>query len=59
MVLSYFISELALEKHGVNGSLIKLASMNLDYLLTGYFKKYDSGSADINPIGSFSSKRIA
>lgn len=58
MVLSYFIAQLALEKHDRKGFLIKLASLHLDYLIRGYFKKYDCGSADINPIGSFSHKRI-
>lgn len=58
MVLSYFISQLALEKHNREGFLLKLASLHLDYLLRGYFTKYDCSSADINPIGSFSNKRI-
>jgi len=58
MVLSYFIAQLALEKHNKEGFLIKLASLHLDYLLRGYFTKYDCSSADINPIGSFSFKRI-
>jgi NAD+ synthase (glutamine-hydrolysing) len=58
MVLSYFIAQLALEKHKREGYLLKLASLHLDYLLRGYFTKYDCSSADINPIGSFSNKRI-
>jgi len=58
MVLSYFIAQLALEKHNRDGFLLKLASLHLDYLLRGFFTKYDCSSADINPIGSFSNKRI-
>ena len=58
MILSYYISELALEKYNRQGYLLKLASLHLDYLLRGHFTKYDCGSADFNPIGSFSAKRI-
>lgn len=58
MALSYYISQLALAKENKEGFLIKLASLNLDYLLRGLFSKYDSSSADYNPIGSFTSHRI-
>jgi NAD+ synthase (glutamine-hydrolysing) len=58
MALSYFVSQLALEKKNRTGFLLKLASLHLDYLLRGYFTKYDCSSADLNPIGSFSTKRI-
>ncbi len=37
---------------------MKLASLHLDYLLRGHFKKFDCGSGDLNLIGSFSAKRI-
>lgn len=34
--------------------LLVLASSNSDEAIRGFFTKYDAGSADINPIGSFS-----
>ena len=38
--------------------LLVLASSNSDEALRGFFTKYDAGSADINPIGSFSKTEL-
>jgi predicted amidohydrolase/NH3-dependent NAD+ synthetase len=39
-------------------ALIVLASSNADEALRGFFTKYDAGSADLNPIGSFSKTEL-
>lgn len=58
MVLTYLIAQLlpltlncGLDS---SGSLLVLGSGNVDEALRGYYTKYDSSSADINPIGSIS-----
>ena len=38
--------------------LLVLASSNADEALRGFFTKYDAGSADLNPIGSFSKTHL-
>jgi NAD+ synthase (glutamine-hydrolysing) len=38
--------------------LLVLASSNSDEALRGFFTKYDAGSADLNPIGSFSKTEL-
>eukprot|EP00658_Telonema_sp_P-2_P060954 TRINITY_DN49725_c0_g1_i1.p1 TRINITY_DN49725_c0_g1~~TRINITY_DN49725_c0_g1_i1.p1 ORF type:complete len:126 (-),score=46.14 TRINITY_DN49725_c0_g1_i1:108-485(-) len=40
--------------HSSSANLLVLGSANLDESLCGYFTKYDSSSADINPIGALS-----
>ena len=58
MVLSYFIASLVPWTRKSNGVLLVLGSANLDEGLIGYLTKYDCSSADINPIGSISKKRL-
>lgn len=41
MVLSYFLSQLLLWTRGKPGSLLVLASANVDESLRGYLTKYD------------------
>jgi NAD+ synthase (glutamine-hydrolysing) len=38
--------------------LLVLASSNADEALRGFFTKYDAGSADLNPIGSFAKTEL-
>lgn len=54
MVLSYFFAQLLPWARGRLGTLLVLGTLNLDECLRGYFTKYDSSSADINPIGTIS-----
>ena len=39
-------------------ALVVLASSNADEALRGFFTKYDAGSGDLNPIGSFSKTEL-
>lgn len=54
MVLSYLMSQLLPWHLSKPGSLLVLASSNLEEALTGYATKYDCSSADLNPIGGIS-----
>jgi NAD+ synthase (glutamine-hydrolysing) len=54
MVFSYLLAQILPWARGKSGSLLVLASANVDESLRGYFTKYDCSSADINPIGSIS-----
>ena len=54
MLLSYLFAQLLPWSRGKSGSLLVLGSSNVDESLRGYFTKYDSSSADINPIGGIS-----
>lgn len=54
MVLSYLFAQLLPWSRGRGGSLLVLASANVDESLRGYMTKYDCSSADLNPIGSIS-----
>ena len=54
MVLAYMFAQLLPWSRGGSGSLLVLASANVDEALRGYMTKYDCSSADINPIGSIS-----
>lgn len=58
MVLSYLFAQLVLWVRGRPGSLLVLASANVDESLRGYFTKYDCSSADLNPIGGISKKDL-
>ena len=56
MVTSYYFAQMlpsVFERRG-GGSLLVLASGNVDECLRGYLTKYDCSSADLNPIGSIS-----
>jgi len=52
MVLSYALASLLPLSRGLPGSLLVLASGNVDEALRGYLTKYDCSSADLNPIGT-------
>ena len=54
MVLSYLFAQLLPWSRGQDGTLLVLASANVDECLRGYMTKYDCSSADLNPIGSIS-----
>jgi NAD+ synthase (glutamine-hydrolysing) len=54
LVFSYVLAQTLPWARGKSGSLLVLASANVDESLRGYFTKYDCSSADINPIGSIS-----
>ncbi|QQP51706.1 Glutamine-dependent NAD(+) synthetase [Caligus rogercresseyi] len=54
MVISYLFAQLMLWARNRAGGLLVLGSTNIDDCLRGYVTKYDSSSADINPIGSIS-----
>lgn len=54
MVLSYLFAQLLPWSRGHSGTLLVLASANVDESLRGYMTKYDCSSADLNPIGSIS-----
>jgi NAD+ synthase (glutamine-hydrolysing) len=56
MVSSYYFAQMLPTARGRpnGGSLLVLASGNVDECLRGYLTKYDCSSADINPIGSIS-----
>lgn len=54
MVLSYLLAQLLLWVNGRSGTLLVLATGNVDEALRGYLTKYDCSSADINPIGGIS-----
>lgn len=43
---------------GSSPFLLVLASSNADEALRGFFTKYDAGSADLNPIGSFAKTEL-
>eukprot|EP01133_Synstelium_polycarpum_P015343 gene15343-18193_t len=58
MVLSYHLATLLLWEAGREGSLLVLASANVDESLRGYMTKYDCSSADINPIGGVSKRDL-
>ena len=47
-----------INKRGSSPFLLVLASSNSDEALRGFFTKYDAGSADINPVGSFSKSEL-
>jgi len=59
MVFSYVLAQILPWARGKSGSLLVLASANVDESLRGYFTKYDCSSADINPIGSISKVDLA
>ena len=54
MVVAYLFAQLNLWAQGSQGSLLVLGSSNVDETLRGYLTKYDSSSADLNPIGGIS-----
>ncbi|CAG9323153.1 unnamed protein product [Blepharisma stoltei] len=54
MVASYMAGQLLPWVLGKKGFLIILGSGNIEESLTGYMTKYDTSSADINPIGGVS-----
>lgn len=56
MVLSYLFAQMLPTVRGRRngGSLLVLASANVDEQLRGYYTKYDCSSADLNPIGGIS-----
>ncbi|GAB1607783.1 glutamine-dependent NAD(+) synthetase-like isoform X1 [Argonauta hians] len=54
MVFAYLFAQLSLWARGKSGTLLVLASANIDECLRGYMTKYDCSSADINPIGGIS-----
>lgn len=54
MVLAYLLAQLLLWVNGRSGTLLVLATGNVDEALRGYLTKYDCSSADINPIGGIS-----
>ena len=54
MVLAYLFAQLLPWSRGHGGTLLVLASANVDECLRGYMTKYDCSSADLNPIGSIS-----
>ena len=54
LVLSYLFAQLLPWSRGRGGTLLVLASANVDEALRGYMTKYDCSSADLNPIGSIS-----
>ncbi|XP_014604248.1 PREDICTED: probable glutamine-dependent NAD(+) synthetase [Polistes canadensis] len=54
MVITYLFAQLMLWIRGRPGGLLVLGSTNVDEALRGYVTKYDSSSADINPIGGIS-----
>ena len=56
MVVSYLFAATmpSARKRVSGGSLLVLASGNVDECLRGYLTKYDCSSADLNPIGSIS-----
>ncbi|MCA9872147.1 MAG: NAD(+) synthase [Anaerolineales bacterium] len=54
MVLAYLLAQLLLWVNGRSGSLLVLATGNVDEALRGYLTKYDNSSGDINPIGGIS-----
>jgi NAD+ synthase (glutamine-hydrolysing) len=47
-----------IKERGSSPFLLVLASSNSDEALRGFFTKYDAGSADLNPIGSFSKTEL-
>jgi NAD+ synthase (glutamine-hydrolysing) len=47
-----------IKDRGGSPFLLVLASSNSDEALRGFFTKYDAGSADLNPIGSFSKTEL-
>ena len=54
MVLSYLFAQLLPWSRGCGGTLLVLASANVDECLRGYMTKYDCSSGDLNPVGSIS-----
>ncbi|KAI5926263.1 glutamine-dependent NAD(+) synthetase with GAT domain-containing protein [Camillea tinctor] len=56
MVIAYYYAQMlpTVRQRPGGGSLLVLASSNVDECLRGYLTKYDCSSADINPIGSIS-----
>ncbi|XP_061466657.1 glutamine-dependent NAD(+) synthetase isoform X2 [Rhineura floridana] len=54
MVFTYLFAQLCLWSRGMPGGLLVLGTANVDESLCGYLTKYDSSSADINPIGGIS-----
>ena len=54
MILAYLFAQLLPWSRGRGGTLLVLASSNVDESLRGYLTKYDCSSADLNPIGSIS-----
>lgn len=52
------LHERIIKERGGSPFLLVLASSNSDEALRGFFTKYDAGSADINPIGSFSKSEL-
>jgi NAD+ synthase (glutamine-hydrolysing) len=58
MTLSYMLAGLVTWTRKRKGFLLVLASGNLDEGMMGYLTKYDCSSADINPIGSISKRRL-
>uniref|UniRef100_A0A1I7S618 Glutamine-dependent NAD(+) synthetase n=1 Tax=Bursaphelenchus xylophilus TaxID=6326 RepID=A0A1I7S618_BURXY len=58
MVLSYLYAQASLVYYNRPGSLLVLATSNVDESLVGYVTKYDCSSGDLNPIGSICKKDL-
>ncbi|CAD5205885.1 unnamed protein product [Bursaphelenchus okinawaensis] len=58
MVLSYLYAQASLVYYNRPGSLLVLATSNVDESLIGYVTKYDCSSGDLNPIGSICKKDL-
>lgn len=54
MVMSYLLAQLGPAHRGRHGPLLVLGTSNVDETLRGYVTKYDTSSADLNPIGGMS-----
>lgn len=51
MVMSYLLAQLGPALRARRGPLLVLGTSNVDETLRGYLTKYDTSSADLNPIG--------
>ena len=54
LVFSYLLAQLLPWTRRRRGTLLVLATANVDEALRGYLTKYDPSSADLNPIGAIS-----
>eukprot|EP00249_Psilotum_nudum_P015514 c25368_g1_i1 orf=97-2295(+) len=58
MVIAFMLASLMPWVHRKQGFFLVLGSANVDEGLRGYLTKYDSSSADINPIGGISKQDL-
>jgi len=58
MIMSYLMAQLVPWTKNGQGFLLVLGTTNIDEILRGYYTKYDSSAADLNPIGGINKQDL-